>query len=98
MRQSSNGETIQTALRSGDRTAALQSKAEGVARAGSPGEADAGDVPAPGDYDNDGRTDLAVFSAGNWTIKLSADGATRTSATPGGSGFGAAGGGRRCCS
>ncbi len=33
---------------------------------------------APGDFDHDGKTDIAIFNAGAWTIIRSSDGATVT--------------------
>ena len=27
-----------------------------------------GDVPVPGDHDNDGKNDLAIFRSGNWYV------------------------------
>ncbi len=35
-------------------------------------------VSTPGDFDGDGTTDAAVFSAGSWTIKKSSNGAMQT--------------------
>lgn len=42
-------------------------------------------IIAPGRFDNDTKTDLAVFNAGTWTIKKSSNGQTQTVS------FGAAG-------
>jgi hypothetical protein len=33
----------------------------------------AGDKPAPRDYDNDGQNDLAVFRAGSWYVLRSSN-------------------------
>lgn len=38
----------------------------------------ASSIIAPGDFDGDGKTDMAVFNAGTWTIKKSFTGTTQT--------------------